>query len=148
MKVIKKYSDITITEEELKMIVKQLNADEYVEFLGQKDHESIIPLLSKSKALIINTEKDNSMLSIVEAIACGTPILTTNVPYNCSYIKKEKLGVICDDVVDLKSLKEIDNNNSMYVNNCLLYRDKISNSYHVNQFINEYKKVGDNCEKK
>ena len=33
------------------------------------------------------------MISIVEAIAVGTPIVTTDVPLNSTYIKEYQLGI-------------------------------------------------------
>lgn len=127
-------------EEPLKEMTKRIGLNSAVLFLGQKTHEEIIPILSKSYALLINTEKDNSMLSIVESIACGTPVLTTDVPYNCFYIKKFNLGLVVK-YFNSNSLYLIKKNNLLYVDNCDNYRNYISNSYHVNQFINEFKNL-------
>ena len=44
-----------------------------------------------------STEKDNNMVSVVESIAVGTPVLTTSVPYNSYYIRRENLGIVQDD---------------------------------------------------
>ena len=80
------------------------------------------------------------MVSIVDSIALGTPIITTNIPYNVDYIKKYKLGVV-KEKLEYSDLKEIIDNNLVYVNNCVNYRKKISNEYHVKQFIREYEKI-------
>ena len=127
-------------EKILKEQVKRLKLQRSVRFLGQKNHDEIIPILSKAYALIINTEKDNSMLSIVEAIACGTPILTTDIPYNVHYIKKYDLGVVTKRLCEDDFLKIVSHNKE-YVLNCFQYRDKVSNSYHVKQFLREFKKM-------
>ena len=39
------------------------------------------------------------------------------------------------------NLKKIVNNNQLYIKNCKKYRLKISNEYHVKQFIQEYEKI-------
>ena len=123
---------------ELENLVKKLNINSSVEFKGNRTHQEIIPILSKSKAMLINTMKDNSMLTIVESIACGTPIVTTNVPYNCYYIERNELGIICNEQLKEKKLEDIVENNIDYINNCEKYREYISNEYHIKQFIREY----------
>ncbi len=123
-------------ESNLKKLVEELNQKNNIIFLGQRTHKEIIPLLSKSYALVINTEKDNSMLSIVEAIACTTPIITTNVPYNCDYIRKNDLGIITDSL-NKKDFIKIMNNIDKYVDSEKKYRFKVSNEYHVKQFIDD-----------
>lgn len=123
-------------EKNLKSLVKNGKQNNIV-FMGQLSHSKIIPILSKSYALVVNTEKDNSMLSIVEAIACGTPIITTDVPYNCDYIKKNNLGFVTKSL-NKNDFINISENISLYVENCKKYRGKVSNEYHVKQFIEEF----------
>ena len=124
-------------EKNLKALSEKNNLTNNIDFKGQLLHKEIIPLLAKSKALVINTEKDNSMLSIVESIATCTPILTTPIPYNCSYIRDNNLGIITSDLIKEDFAKIIENN-KVFVDNCFKYRNKVSNAYHVEQFINEY----------
>lgn len=126
----------------LESLTKNLNISSNVDFKGNKSHNEIIPILAKSKAMIINTLKDNSMLTIVESIACGTPIVTTNVPYNCYYIEKNNLGMVCEDNIKSNDLEKIVNENDKYVKNCIDYRYFVSNEYHIKQFISESKFLG------
>ena len=45
------------------------------------------------------------MISIVESIAVGTPVVTTEIPLNASYIKKYKLGIATEwDQQDLMKI--------------------------------------------
>lgn len=124
-------------EENLKSLTKELNIQDKVIFTGFLPHKKVIPLLSSAKELLINTEKDNNMVSIVESIAVATPIVTTSVPYNCPYISKYKLGIVNDNITHTDLLKIVDRN-CFFVNNCKKYRNKISNSFKVKQFILEY----------
>ncbi|MFR0922134.1 MAG: glycosyltransferase family 4 protein [Clostridia bacterium] len=126
--------------ENLKRIVKKNGIDKEVIFKGFLSHEESIPLLASAKAMLINTEKDNNMVSVVESIAVGTPIVLTKIPYNSDYIEKNKLGVVTDYITS-EDLKKIVNNNQLYIKNCKKYRLKISNEYHVKQFIQEYEKI-------
>jgi 1,2-diacylglycerol 3-alpha-glucosyltransferase len=104
-----------------------------IQFLGKMSHKELIPVLSKARALLVNTEKDNSMISIVESIAEGTPVVTTDVPLNASYIRKYKLGIAKE--WDEADLAEIVENNELYVNNCLSYRENVSTKAKVKQFV-------------
>lgn len=125
--------------QELESLTKKLNISLNVEFKGNRSHKEIIPMLAKSKAMIINTIKDNSMLTIVESIACGTPVVTTDVPYNCYYIEKDNLGIVCKDNIKSNDLEKITKENDKYVKNCIDYRYFVSNEYHIRQFISESK---------
>ena len=119
--------------DELKDEATRLGLDGKVIFCGKLTHHEMMPILSKAKALLVNTQKDNSMVSIVESIAAGTPILTNSIPFNSDYISKEKLGVVDDDWGTIE-LNEIIQNNDMYVKNCLSYREKLSMEYSVGLF--------------
>ena len=94
----------------------------------------MIPLLASSWALLVNTEQDNNMLSIVEVIACGVPVVTTTVPLNSAYIIREGLG-IAKESWGVDDLAEVVNRNAFYVENCLRYRDGLSTKKRVEQFI-------------
>lgn len=121
-------------EEQLKQQAAEIGVMQNVIFTGRLSHSELLPIISKAKALLINTVKDNNMISIVEAIAVGTPIVTTDVPLNSEYIKKYKLG-IAKKQWDESDLKEISEKNKMYVNNCLAYREKLSTRNRVKEFI-------------
>ncbi|MDE6846818.1 MAG: glycosyltransferase [Lachnospiraceae bacterium] len=121
-------------EEMLKTQVKRLQIEDAVIFCGKLTHEELLPIVSQSKAMLVSTEKDNNMVSIVESIAVGTPVVTTSVPYNAYYINKETLGIVRDDWNE-DALKQICGKYDMYHANCIAYRDKLSNVYCVRQFM-------------
>lgn len=127
-----------IGEGELKQaLIKQsheLNIADNVVFTGKMNHGDLKPLLSKALALLVNTAQDNNMISIVEAIAVATPILTTTIPLNSKYIIEHSLG-IAKDAWNEDDLHKIYENNSFYVNNCVEYREKLSTEFKVQQFI-------------
>ncbi|MDD6812390.1 MAG: glycosyltransferase [Lachnospiraceae bacterium] len=120
-------------EAELRQLVQQEHLEEAVIFCGRMNHEQLLPIVAKSRALLVSTCKDNNMVSITESIAVGTPVITTSVPYNAFYIEKEKLGIVADDW-DAQALEEICKKSIMYVENCIKYRDKLSNVYCAEQF--------------
>lgn len=119
--------------EEMEKLTEQLGITEMVIFTGKMTHEQLLPYLARAKALLINTEKDNSMISIVEAIAVGTPIITTDVPLNSTYIKAHGLGIVGNWTY--QDLELISNDLKRYVTNCLNYRDSLSTKSNVARFI-------------
>ena len=120
--------------DQLKQKTADLGIMDKVIFTLKLEHDKAIPILAKSKALLVNTVKDNNMISIVESIAVGTPIVTTDVPLNASYIKEFELG-IAKPAWDEDDLFKIVSNNDMYVTNCLNYREKLSTKHRVEEFI-------------
>ena len=73
------------------------------------------------------------MVSIVESIAAGTPVVTSPVPFNASYIKKASLGIVKQNW-NFETLEEVCNKDQLYVNNCIKYRELLSNVYCAKQF--------------
>ena len=122
-----------VLREKLLKQVEDLKLQGNVSFLGKLNHNELMPILAKSKAMLVNTGKDNSMVSIAESIAAGTPVITTSVPFNADYIKAEELGIVKDGW-SKEELEEICNNNEFYVKNCIQYRQKLSNQYMAKEF--------------
>ena len=120
----------------LKDLSKDLSIDERVCFLGKVGHDQLQILLASAYAMLVNTVKDNSMISIVESIAVGTPVITTSIPLNSRYIRSEKLGIVSDNW-DADDMHEIVIHSAQYQTNCLDYRRKLSTRYKVEQFISE-----------
>ncbi len=122
-------------ETKLRALVKERQVQEQVVFCGRMTHEQLLPIVAASQALLVYTSKDNNMVSIVESIAVGTPVVTTAVPYNAAYIRREALGIVQDDWT-AQALREIVENNAFYRKNCLGYRNRLSNDYCAEQFLN------------
>lgn len=127
-------------EQELKQQVSRLGIEDRVIFHGYRTHEQLAPLIADAKAMLVYTQKDNNMVSIAESIAAGTPVITTTVPFNSEYIKREKLG-IADDSWDVNALNEICRKNEEYVKNCVEYREKLSAKYCSSRFIMELQRL-------
>ena len=121
-------------KEKLQRMAQTLGIAPNVIFTGKMTHDELLPILSKSKALLVNTVKDNNMISIVEAIAVGTPIVTTDVPLNSTYIKDYQLG-IAKKQWDESDLNDVVSNSEMYIENCMKYRYKLSTKQRVEQFL-------------
>ncbi len=113
-------------EERLRNLVRDLRLENRVLFYGQMSHRELMPIVARSRALLVSTRKDNNMVSIVESIALGTPVVTTSVPYNAAYIRQEELGIVEDDW-SADALVRIVAENERYAANCVRYREQVSN---------------------
>lgn len=120
--------------ENLRAEADRLGISDNVVFTGKLGHRELVPLMAKAQALLVNTEKDNSMISIVESIAVGTPVLTTSVPLNASYIQSYHLGIVKDDW-GVDELREVVSNSAVYVRSCIEYRESLSTKVRAAQFI-------------
>lgn len=121
-------------EAALRNLAERLGVGESVVFWGQLSHEKLLPVVAAAKAMLVSTAKDNNMVSIVESIALGTPVVTTSIPYNASYIRREELGIVEDDW-SADALERIVSENERYVANCLAYRHKLSNAACAERFL-------------
>lgn len=124
-------------EANLKALTESLGVANKVKFFGKVPHDKLKALLAKAAAMLVYTRKDNNMVSVVESVACATPVVTTSVPYNASYIKSAGLGIVNDNW-GKKELEEISLNNT-YIDNCLKYRQKLSTESKVDDFISVIK---------
>lgn len=120
--------------DQLRAKTDELKITDHVIFTKKLEHDKVIPILSKSKAFLVNTVQDNNMISIVESIAVGTPIVTTDVPLNTSYIREFELGV-AKPTWNEEDLYNIVADNEKYVSNCLKYRETLSTKHKVEQFV-------------
>lgn len=119
--------------------VKQLGICNNVFFTGKLAHSELIEKLKQASAMLVYTRKDNNMVSIVESIAVGTPVVTTSVPYNARYIKANELGIV-DDNWNEDTLNEIATNKK-YIDACANYRRSISTAARVDAFLEESREL-------
>jgi glycosyltransferase involved in cell wall biosynthesis len=106
-KLSRKYEDIRLliigtgeAEEKLKSLVKELKLENKVLFLGRKNHDELLNILSKSGvgiALYTNdhpwTEFGDSM-KVREYLACGLPVILNDVPSTADDVEKENVGFV------------------------------------------------------
>lgn len=107
-------------------LTHRLGLNDAVHFTGAVNHNELSGLLGKAMALLIYTNKDNSILTISEAIASGTPVLTTPVPDNSQYVAKTNTGIVKSNWGSLDVEKIVSNNNE-YINNCIAVREELTN---------------------
>ena len=143
---LKGYEDIRLIiagrgeeEHNLKVLTIELGIQDFVVFVGFLSQTELNDYIRCSCAFLVNTRKDLNMVSIPESIVSGTPILTNRQPASSDYIDKYSLGVVKDNW-DEHDIKDIVDNNSIYVENCIRYREKLTSKYAAQQFVDLFKK--------
>lgn len=138
------YSDVKLIiagrgEEEpnLKSQVRSLGIESHVSFVGFLSQSDLNKYIRESMCFLVDTLKDINVVSIPESIASGTPVLTNSVPATSHYIDEFSLGIVKDGW-GTDELREIIDNNTKYVSNCLSYLPRLTNDYKATQLVNEF----------
>jgi len=66
-------------EEQLRGQTRALGLSDRVHFVGQLDHDVLPLMLSAADAMVLPSASEGLANSLVEALACGTPVVTCNV---------------------------------------------------------------------
>ncbi len=85
--------------EALKRLVDQLSLNESVVFLGRLERQQVVDLYHSAHAMLNPSRVDNMPNSVLEALACGLPVISTDVG-GVPYIVEDgqtALLVPCDD---------------------------------------------------
>lgn len=76
--------------------------DVNVEFAGRVPNDQLPQILNKHHAFILPSYYEGMPKSLLEAMACGMPVIGSNVPGNREVITCTKNGILCD--TDFESL--------------------------------------------
>lgn len=69
-----------------------------IEYVGFITGEEKVRLLSKAKMFVLPSRHESSPISILEAAACGKPIIVSNIP-ELSFVEKNHIGLTFDSGV-------------------------------------------------
>lgn len=111
----------------LEKYTKDENISNRIIFLGSLEHRQFADLLSKAKGFMCCTKQELNMISITEALACGTPILTNCIPQQHEMITEYNLGIAKDNWNE-NDIAELIANNKTYINNCKSVAELLSNN--------------------
>jgi glycosyltransferase involved in cell wall biosynthesis len=78
----------------LKQQVEELNLKNHVRFLGPRPPDELKNILSTSDVFILSTSNEGWANVLLEAMACGLPIVTTDVGGNKEVVCRPELGII------------------------------------------------------
>ncbi len=100
-------------EERLRRITKDLDLEDRVKFLGQKDHKDIPDYINVSKVFIRPSLSEGMGNSFIEAMAAGIPVIGTRVGGIPDFIKDGETGLFCE----VNSPQSIAEKVTEYINN-------------------------------
>lgn len=130
--------------EDFKKIAQDLKISDKTIFLGKVNKEELIKNYQEAKVLVLPSINNNEAFGIVliEAMACGTPVIASNLPGVRSVFENNKSGLLIEpgNINDLKNKLEIilneDKSNEMGKNAYQLIREKYSDEVIKEKIIN------------
>ena len=81
-------------KKELEELVEALGLQQQVRFVGRLDAEQIVEFYHSADIMLNPTTVDNMPNSVLEALACGVPVITTNVGGIPFIVEHEKTAVM------------------------------------------------------
>ncbi len=80
-------------EENLKFKVRSLKLEERIKIMGQVPHEELSNYFAKARIFVLNTGYEGLSHIVLEAMAQGVPVITTNIGGNPELIKNGENGI-------------------------------------------------------
>ena len=81
-------------EDVIKEIVDALDLNQYVHFTGFVPNDELAYYLNSAEIYVSTSITDGSSLSLLEAMACKLPVVVSDVPANCEWVKNGENGYI------------------------------------------------------
>jgi glycosyltransferase involved in cell wall biosynthesis len=88
-------------QKELEFLITKLNLESRVVWLGEVPRKDLIQLYLQSSVFALPTECEMFCLVLLEAMAAGLPIVTTNRPYIAETLDNGKAGILVERKQDL-----------------------------------------------
>ncbi len=129
--------------EKLQRMVKELKLQNYVQFLGTMPPAQLKEVLSASDVFILSTRNEGWANVILEAMACGIPVVATDVGGNAEVINNEDIGSIVPfgDKQQLKESIEISLKKDWNKDNIVDYAQDNSWDNRVKTLLSEFKNL-------
>jgi glycosyltransferase involved in cell wall biosynthesis len=102
--------------ENLKQLAELLGLPEKVVFHGVMEHSDAIDLINSCDLFVLSSGYETFGIVLIEALACGKPVVSTKCGGPESIINSEKVGILVDNNEDalyrgmLKAIKRIQSN--------------------------------------
>ena len=126
---------------EWKMLADRLDISENLVFIGPLSWEELVPYYHKADAFVLFSDYETFLIVLLEAMATGTPIISTavgiaqNLPSQCGLLVER------NNIEDLKNkMLQIVNGNTSFD---AVYSIKPASKYSEKNILNEWKKLVD-----
>lgn len=83
-------------KEALKKLAKELNVAERVTFLGSVSHQDLVTIYSAVDLLVLASSREGWANVLLEAMACGTPAIATNIWGTSEVITAPEAGLLIE----------------------------------------------------
>lgn len=132
-------------ERPLKMLAENLNLSERVRFIGTLKQAELVELYSAADLLILASSREGWANVLLEAMACGAPVVATNVGGTPELVKSPEAGVLVEERTPSGLVKAISTALSLGINRDLTreYAKTFSWEHTVESQINLYTKIVD-----
>lgn len=111
--------------ETLTNLVRELNIEENVNFLGHLENEELSIALARSHIFVLPSENENFAIAVAESIGASVPVIVSKNVAMHHFVDQYQVGITIEDLnSDLLSqaiLKLIDNH-SHFKENCIKHR--------------------------
>ena len=88
----------------LDKLIKELNMEDQISLFGRASREEVKMLLQKSDTFVLSSQYETFGVVIIEAMACGLPVLATKCGGPESIINSDEVGLLSE--IDESSLSE------------------------------------------
>lgn len=105
-------------------------------YKGSLPHDKLPEFLSASDAFVLPTQQEGCCNAIIEAMACGLPIISSNMPFNYDVLNKNN-----SILINQESLDEIADSIKLLKNNVQLRNDLSQNAMKSAQNLTLDKRV-------
>lgn len=129
--------------EKLEHLIKDKKAEEYIFLRGRKNH--VEEYLKQSDIYISSSKTEGLPLSILEAMACGLPVLATNVGGTKDIVKNGQNGFLVDlndENTFLNSLKKLVLDENMR-NSFGKESRRVANAWSIKNCVDGYERIYD-----
>ncbi|MEM2297873.1 MAG: glycosyltransferase, partial [Ignisphaera sp.] len=92
----------------LERMIETLNLKDYIKMLGFISSTDLLHVYNAADVTVVPSYSEGSPLVIPESLACGTPVIATDVGGNAEYLSKVHLGEL------IVKIEEYDTSNTIY----------------------------------
>ncbi len=133
--------------EDIKQKIKKLNLDKYIVLLGNLDKNLVQKELVSSDIFILTSKYEGLPLSVLEAMSCGLPIISTKVGGVIDVVDKNNGILVNQDEKELcQAILKLSNDSSL----CKFLGENSHNyskKYDVKVMVKEYERIYSRAEK-
>jgi glycosyltransferase involved in cell wall biosynthesis len=78
--------------EQLRQQVRQLGIADRTRFIGSVPEHDLAPLLGRAACYVTASEVDGTSVTLLQAMACGTPVIASATPGNLGWVEADETG--------------------------------------------------------